>query len=133
MTSTRKDPKSPGLHYNADEVKRQLQQIPKKLDQIITTQNLSYNRLAGIAGFRPDILYRIRDGEALPSCETLVNIKNVLPDLSLDWWLCDQGEPASRDKLLLEQENKHLKSKLSQMQEKLKAVQQQLSDIIDKN
>lgn len=119
------------LSYDPDKVKRQIQLIPGKLDQFINARHVSYNSIASIVGFRPEILYRVRDGESLPACESIINIKNVLPDLNLNWWLCDQGEASIRENEVIEQENKRLHQELAHMRAEVRKVQQQLAELIN--
>ncbi|MGB3849380.1 MAG: hypothetical protein WA958_05390 [Tunicatimonas sp.] len=113
------------LSYSSKEVKQQIEMIPQKLDEVISAQNISYNRVAKSIGSRPEVLYRIRDGESLPSCETIINIKNVLPDLNLNWWLCNQGGPS------VHRENERLRAEIDRVREELVKMKQQLSRLID--
>ena len=113
------------LSYSSEEVKQQIEMIPQKLDEVISAQNISYNRVAKFIGSRPEVLYRIRDGESLPSCETIINIKNVLPDLNLNWWLCNQGGPS------VHRENERLRAEIDHVREELVKMKQQLSRLID--
>lgn len=42
---------------------------------------------------KPETLYKIRDGLQLPSCETIIKVKQMVSELNLNWWFFDQGEP----------------------------------------
>lgn len=119
-----REPSEP-LSYSPDEVQQQIGLIPSKLDQVVTRHGLSYNKVAKTIGSRPDVLYRIRDGESLPSCETIINLKNVFPELDLNWWLCDEGGPMAA------QEIERLKAIIKQLRGELIEMQQHLTQLID--
>ncbi|MEK6480932.1 hypothetical protein WJR50_25545 [Catalinimonas sp. 4WD22] len=105
-----------------------VRQIGQKLEEQLSTRKLSANRLATITGMKPETLYRIRDGSQLPSCETIIKVKQMIPELDLNWWLFDQGESNLRSTDGLKAENEQLKTEV----EKYRKMVRELSQLIEK-
>lgn len=106
-----------------------VRQIGQKLEEQLSTRNLSANRLATTTGMKPETLYRIRDGSQLPSCDTIIKVKQMIPDLDLNWWLFDQGESNLQSSDALKAENEHLRTEV----EKYRKMVIEISRLIEKS
>ena len=91
-------------------------QIGRKLEEQLAAKNVNANMLGKATNMKPETLYKIRDGLQLPSCETIIKVKQMLPDLNLNWWLFDQGEPDLQSVEKLKEENQNLRKEIQKYQ-----------------
>ncbi|MDF9801325.1 DNA-binding phage protein [Catalinimonas alkaloidigena] len=106
-----------------------VRKIGQKLEEQLSTRNLSANRIAKTTGMKPETLYRIRDGSQLPSCETIIKVKQMIPNLDLNWWLFDQGDSNLQSSEALKAENEYLKTEI----EKYRKMVIEISRLIEKS
>ncbi len=101
-----------------------LKQIGGKLEEQFEKKNVNANMVATATRMKPETLYKIRDGLQFPACETIIKIKQIIPELNLNWWLFNQGEPNLQMSNILLQENERLRKQVQAYQQVIQDAQQ---------
>ncbi len=108
-----------------------LKHIGGKLEEQFAKNNVNANMVATATQMKPETLYKIRDGLQFPACETIIKIKQIIPELNLNWWLFDQGEPSLQMSDILLEENERLRKQVQAYQQAIQDAKQLFANLVD--
>jgi hypothetical protein len=120
--------------YDEGTVKSRVGQVSDKLFSYMDQKEITAYKLAKEINAFPANFYAVRDKKTLPSAETIIAIKQVLPDLNLNHLFGDDKELETgkeiqrlKDIILdLEKEKKKLKETVSDIMKRLDQVYERL-------
>ena len=62
-----------------------VQEIGDRLEHMLKHSPLNANRIVQITSMKPETLYKIRAGHQLPSCATVIKVKQAFTEINLNW------------------------------------------------